>query len=190
MRCSTSKVKGVCFKRYLHGRVLAARTDILLFFFLKSRRSFTRRKIHVRSLSTLPDTPPKKANRSSHSHGRDFNATLAYAQVTYTLRLRASDSRKTSRRKSCYRTGSLTRCEIVSNIGVARIFDWGEPKPQITCNDVIKNFKRGTFCGGKDIVEWKIRNRGVVWHLSRTLLKGEGIKPIIKKCKCLTWETC
>ena len=25
-------------------------------------------------------------------------------------------------------------------IGVPRIFDWGRPKPQITCNDVIKNF--------------------------------------------------
>ena len=25
-------------------------------------------------------------------------------------------------------------------IGVSRIFDWGRPKPQITCYDVIKNF--------------------------------------------------
>ena len=25
-------------------------------------------------------------------------------------------------------------------IGVPRIFDWGRPKPQITCNDVIKIF--------------------------------------------------
>ena len=46
-------------------------------------------------------------------------------------------------------------------VGVARIFDWGV-KPQITCNDVIKNFERGTFCGGKDIVELKIRRRGLV----------------------------
>ena len=38
-------------------------------------------------------------------------------------------------------------------IGVARIFDWGGPKPQITSNDVIVNLKRGIFCGGKDIVE-------------------------------------
>ena len=47
-------------------------------------------------------------------------------------------------------------------IGVARIFDWGNPKPQITCNDVIRNFERGIFSGGKDIVEWKIRSRGLV----------------------------
>ena len=53
---------------------------------------------------------------------------------------------------------------ILSNecIGVARIFDWGNPKPQITCNDVIRNFERGIFSGGKDIVEWKIRSRGLV----------------------------
>ena len=28
-------------------------------------------------------------------------------------------------------------------IGVAIIFDWGRPKPQITCNDVIKNLPVG-----------------------------------------------
>ena len=36
-----------------------------------------------------------------------------------------------------------------SNIGVARIFDWGGPKPQITCYDVIRNFERGIFVGAK-----------------------------------------
>ena len=34
-------------KPHLHGRLLAARIDIVPFFFLKSRRSLTRRKIHV-----------------------------------------------------------------------------------------------------------------------------------------------
>ena len=29
-------------------------------------------------------------------------------------------------------------------IGVAGVFDWGRPKPQITCNDVIKNLPVGT----------------------------------------------
>ena len=36
-------------------------------------------------------------------------------------------------------------------IGVGRIFDWWGAKPQITCNDVIRNFERGIFCEGKDI---------------------------------------
>ena len=46
--------------------------------------------------------------------------------------------------------------------GVAKVFDLGGPKPQITCNEVIKNFKKGIFCGSKDIVEWKIRNCGLM----------------------------
>ena len=65
-----------------------------------------------------PDTPPKKSNRSSHSHGRDFNATLAN-DCNSQKSLTRWDCvpvilTKSSRRKSRYRTGSLTRCEIAS----------------------------------------------------------------------------
>ena len=35
-------------------------------------------------------------------------------------------------------------------------FRLGGPKPQITCNDVIKNFQKRNFLWNKDIVEWKI----------------------------------
>ena len=49
-------------------------------------------------------------------------------------------------------------------IGVARIFDWGGGKPKITCNEVIKNFRKRNFLWDKDIVQWKIRSRGLVWH--------------------------
>ena len=41
-------------------------------------------------------------------------------------------------------------------IGVPRIFDWGRPKPQITCYDVIKIFQKRNFLWDKDIVGWKI----------------------------------
>ena len=44
-------------------------------------------------------------------------------------------------------------------IGVPRIFDWGRPKSQLTCNDVIKNFPNRKFLWDKDIVGWKILNR-------------------------------
>ena len=44
-------------------------------------------------------------------------------------------------------------------IGVPRIFDWGRPKPQITCYDVIKNFQKKKFLWDKDIVGRKIWNR-------------------------------
>ena len=44
----------------------------------------------------------------------------------------------------------------VGHIGVAGIFDWGGPKPQITYNDVIRNFQKRNFLWSKNIVEWKI----------------------------------
>ena len=49
-----------------------------------------------------------------------------------------------------------TRIGKASAIVVARIFDWGGPKPQITCNDILRNFQKRNFLLGKDIVEWKI----------------------------------
>ena len=39
-------------------------------------------------------------------------------------------------------------------IRVHGIFDWGRPKPQITCNDVIKIFPKRKFLCDKDIVRW------------------------------------
>ena len=75
-------------------------------------------------------------------------------------------------------------------IGVARNFHWGKPKPQITCSDVIGNFERRVFCGGKDIVEWKIKSHGLVLARNLELVQGRGLKPIVKMRKCLNWETC
>ena len=60
--------------------------------------------------------------------------------------------------------------------GVARIFNWGGAKPKITCNDVIRNFQKRNFLWDKDIEEWKIRSCGLVWHLTESFLKGEGLK--------------
>ena len=41
-------------------------------------------------------------------------------------------------------------------IDIPRIFDWRRPKPQITCNDLIKIFPKRKFLWDKDIVGWKI----------------------------------
>ena len=69
-----------------------------------------------------PDTPPEKSNRSSHLHGRDFNAALAFDCNSLKSLTRWDCAplilAKSSRRKSCYRTGLLTRCEIVSKRGL------------------------------------------------------------------------
>ena len=32
----------------------------------------------------------------------------------------------------------------------------------------------------KDIVEWKIRSRGLVWHLTKSFLMGEGLNSNFK----------
>ena len=55
-----------------------------------------------------------------------------------------------------YRRNKVLIKNNTVTIGVARIFDWGGPKPQITRNDVIRNFRKSNFLWGKDIVEWKI----------------------------------
>ena len=52
----------------------------------------------------------------------------------------------------------------LDRIGVARIFDWGGGKPQLTCNNVIKIFRKRNFLWGEDIVKWKIKSRGLIWH--------------------------
>ena len=89
----------VTLKPHLHGRLLAARIDILPFFFLKSRRSLTQRKIHVRfSLHDIAKHAPKKIkSEQSLTRERFYRSArirLQLAEVTYTLRLRASDSRQ------------------------------------------------------------------------------------------------
>ena len=46
------------------------------------------------------------------------------------------------------RRGKISKSGNVLSIGVARIFDWGGAKPQITCSDVIRNFqKKELFVG-------------------------------------------
>ena len=49
-------------------------------------------------------------------------------------------------------------------IGVARIFDWGEGRPNHKSHAMISSetLKEEFFCGGKHIAEWMIRSRGLV----------------------------
>ena len=65
----------------------------------------------------------------------------------------------------------------------------GGPKPQITRDDVIRNFRKSNFLWGKDIVEWKIWSRSLM-ALCQDFGKERGRKLIVKKCKSLTWKTC
>ena len=73
------------------------------------------------------------------------------------------------------------KCKVL-NIGVARVFDWEGGKPQTTCNDVIRNFRKRNFLWDNDIAECKISSPGLVSHLTKILLEGESLNP---KRKCL-----
>ena len=55
----------------------------------------------------------------------------------------------------------------------------------MTCNDVIRNFRKRNFLWDKDIVECMIRSRGLVWHLTKSFQMGERLnqKLKIKVCK-------
>ena len=59
-------------------------------------------------------------------------------------------------------------------IGVPKIFDWERPKPQITWNDVIKNFPKRKFLWDKGIVGWKIWNRCLLAR-NQDFAKVEGL---------------
>ena len=107
---------------HLHGRLLATRINILPFFFLKSRRSLTRRKIQVWfCLRDIARHAPKKIKSQQsltrERFYRDARIRLQLAEVTRWDCVPVILA-KSSRRKSRYRTGSLTRCEKVSKCGL------------------------------------------------------------------------
>ena len=77
-----------------------------------------------------------------------------------------------------------------SCIGVARIFDWGRAKPKMTCNDVIRHFRKRNFLWDKDIVECMIRSRGLVWHLTKSFQKGERLNQKLKMKICRLGDVC
>ena len=58
-------------------------------------------------------------------------------------------------------------------------FWFGGPKPQITCNDVIKNFRKRIFLWDKDIVGWKIWNRCLL-ALNQDFAKRECLNQMLK----------
>ena len=59
-------------------------------------------------------------------------------------------------------------------LGIAKIFDLGGANQISLAMKTSEVFKE-EFLWDKDIVEWKIRSRGLVWHLTESFLKGEGL---------------
>ena len=97
----------------------------------------------------------KKTRGQGQGQGQPFRGQTLSRPRTGMLEAKAKDQghrRKCSPKKSLQKffSGDL------QFIGVPRIFDLGRPKPQITCNDVIKIFPKKKFLFYKDIVGWKI----------------------------------
>ena len=66
-------------------------------------------------------------------------------------------------------------------IGVTRIFDWGEAKPQITRNDVIKIFqKKGLFIRQR-YRRMEIQKPGPTLACNLGFAKEKGLEPKVKK---------
>ena len=71
-----------------------------------------------------------------------------------------------------------------SGIGVARIFDWGGPNPQITRNTTSSEiFRRRDFLWNKNILEWKIRSLGPGLVRKQDVAKGGGLEPKVNVFK-------
>ena len=60
----------------------------------------------------------------------------------------------------------------------------------MTCNDVIRNFRKWNFLWDKDIVECMIRSRGLVWHLTKSFQKGERLNQKLKMKICKLGDVC
>ena len=96
-----------------------------------------------------------KDTKIIRGQGQPFRGQTFSRPRTGMLEAKAKDqghSRKCSPKKGLQKSFSGD----LQFISVPRIFDWGRLKPQITCNDVIKNFQTRKFLWDKDIVGWKI----------------------------------
>ena len=66
----------------------------------------------------------------------------------------------------------LTTMQI---IGVARILDWVGPNHKSHAMTSSEIFKKGAYCGTKISQGGRSEGEACFWHLTRILLKGEGL---------------
>ena len=96
-----------------------------------------------------------KDTKKIRGQGQHFRGQTLSRPRTGKLEAKAKDqghSRKCSLKKNLQKSFSGD----LQFIGVPRTIHWRRPKPQITCNDVIKIFPKRKFLWDKDIVGWKI----------------------------------
>ena len=134
----------------------------------RTQGSRPRTQKNLRPRTALPRTNPLEAkDRNARGQGERHNAEVIFKKKKQRFLLQNfvnfPENLGVLRKKvfeAQWRSSRLNK--IGHDHRVARIFDWGGGKPKIACYDVIRNFEKGSFCGGKDIVKWKIRSRGLV----------------------------
>ena len=60
----------------------------------------------------------------------------------------------------------------------------------MTCNGIIRNFRKRNFLWDKGIVECMIGSRGLVWHLTKSFQKGERLNQKLKLKICKLGNVC
>ena len=78
------------------------------------------------------------------------NKRSSRSSVTYRMKWEALEDKEVRKR---FASSISSKFRLLPDIGVARIFDWRGLKPQIRCNDVIRNSRKRNFLWGKGIVE-------------------------------------
>ena len=65
---------------------------------------------------------------------------------------------------------------------VVRIFDWGgRPSHRSLVMTLTKFFEKRNFLRDTDTVEWRIRSRGMGWHVTWVLLKKKDLNLNLKR---------
>ena len=110
-------------------------------------------EVESRTQGSRPRTQKKKRDQGQ---GQRFRGQTLSRPRTGILKAKAKDqghSHKCSPKKTVFKKSFSGDLQF---IGVPRIFNWAKPKPQITCNDAIKNFQKRKFLRDKEIVGRKI----------------------------------
>ena len=145
----------ICHCQLYSKRILDTRSFLFLFYRYNCCLVITGDKIPEVESTTQGLRPRLRTQKKSETKAKDSLS---------------GDRPSRGQGQKCSRPRPRTQPQVFSNkkglqksflgdlqfIGIPRVFDWGMPKSQILCNDVIKKFPNRKFLWDKDIKGWKI----------------------------------
>ena len=124
---------------------------------------YARDALEVIAVWLLLVTKYQRWSRGHKARGQEHKKIRGQGQLfrgarTNPLEAKDRNARGQGHSPKCYPKKGLQKSFLgdLQFIGVPRIFDWGRPKSQIPCNDVIKIFPNRKFLWDKDIKGSKI----------------------------------